>query len=179
MNKVPAEEDLFVHYFSSSKTIADMGTENFLYEVVREFDDNEQALHFENELIRDSIEHPLSLNQARTSPENFKFYFYNKGKTFTEEHRRKISEGGKGKHSNNGANRPEVKAKNSAANKGRKRSPEAVEKTAAAKRGVKKDTESVARKVETQRLKNGGHYFSEEARRRISEARKARVRNAN
>lgn len=173
VNKVPAHEDLFVHYFSSSKTIEKMGRENFLYEVVQEFDDRNSALAFEDRMIRTTASDQLSLNKARTSPEG-KFYFYNEGRTFSEEHRRKISEAGIGKHSNNGANRPEVKEKNRAAQLGKKMSPESIAKRSASRRGVKRDPEIFAKKAETQRLKNGGHYFSEDARRKISEARKAR-----
>lgn len=141
-NEVPAKDDLFVRYFSSSKTVASLGVENFLHEVVQDFDDRDSALRFEDQMIRETIEDPLSLNLARTSPGDNKFYFYNAGRTFTEEHRKKISQSGKGKHSNNGANRFEVRLKNSQANRGRK---------------IPKDV--IERRVATRRMKNGGQYF--------------------
>lgn len=174
-NVVPAHEDLFVRYFSSSKHISSIGPENFLYEVLQEFDSRTQALEKESELIRETINDSLSLNKMWVGKE--KFYFHNKGKPHSEEHKRKISESNKGKHSNNGASRPEVRLKNSESNKGKIIPQEVLDKRAATRRGVPRPEGMFDKKTETQRLKNGGHYFSEDARRRISESRKLKKKD--
>lgn len=63
-NTVPANLDLGIKYFSSSKTIKEIGFNNFKFEIIAEFFKKEDAYDFECELIRKHIDDPLNLNKA-------------------------------------------------------------------------------------------------------------------
>lgn len=61
-NKVVAEQDLGVHYFTSSKHVKNNFSE-YDSEIVAYFADQISAFHFENELIKEHWGNPLLLNR--------------------------------------------------------------------------------------------------------------------
>lgn len=63
-NKVPALEDIGIRYFTSSKTIKELGFENFTITVLAEFFDKDGAFNFESHLIEKHIQDFLCLNKA-------------------------------------------------------------------------------------------------------------------
>lgn len=173
VNKVPPAEDLFVKYFSSSRTVKKLGAENFDAVVLSEFSLPDDAIAEEQRLIEENWRDPLALNKARLgSIASKKIIFNNIGRTQTEEHRRNIGLANIGKHFNNRASDPEVRMKNSVANTGKTHTAESKKKISDGLKGHVVSAEQRARKVAAQRLKNGGHYFSAEARKRLSESRK-------
>lgn len=88
--------DLWVSYFTSSKQVKELisihGKDSFDYEVRRIFDTAEQAIIWENSVIRrmSLIQRPDWLNEGTGSSHQAR-------KRKTDEHRRKISEANKGK----------------------------------------------------------------------------------
>lgn len=70
-----AKDDLGICYFSSSKTIKEMGFENFHYEIIGEYDDFNEAYKTEHQLIKESFYHPLNLNKHLVDVENGKKHF--------------------------------------------------------------------------------------------------------
>lgn len=70
-----AKDDLGICYFSSSKTIKEMGFENFHFEIIGEYDDFDDAYRTEHQLIKESFYHPLNLNKHLVDVENGKKHF--------------------------------------------------------------------------------------------------------
>jgi len=88
-NKVYPELDIGFKYFSSSKLVKALGFENFDIEVIAVFFKSDDALEFEQGLIKENFDNPLKLNLK---------YYYDKVKKFdttgrklTLEHKSKIS----------------------------------------------------------------------------------------
>jgi len=63
-NRVPASDDLGIKYFTSSRTIKEIGFENFDRLVLAEFFDKQAAFEFETELIAEHISDVQCLNKA-------------------------------------------------------------------------------------------------------------------
>lgn len=63
-NKLPALQDIGVRYFTSSRTIKEMGFENFIIEILAEFDNKQAAFDHETSLIAEHIGDPSNLNKA-------------------------------------------------------------------------------------------------------------------
>jgi hypothetical protein len=66
-NILPANQDIGHKYRSSSKVVKEMGFDNFIAEVIKEFDGQsarEDAFTHEQTLIREYIDDPLCLNKA-------------------------------------------------------------------------------------------------------------------
>jgi hypothetical protein len=61
-NKVVAEKDLGIHYFTSSKTIKN-NFQNYDIQIIAYFQDWESAFLFENKLIEENWNDPLLLNK--------------------------------------------------------------------------------------------------------------------
>lgn len=93
-NKVPSSEDLGIRYFTSSKVIKNFGFENFIYIILAEFFDKDDALLFELELIKEYWSDQLKLNQ---NIGGVKFSSRNKGIPMSEEQKRKLSISAKNK----------------------------------------------------------------------------------
>jgi hypothetical protein len=90
-NKVPSTSDLGKKYFTSSKTIKELGFENFEITILAEFFTKHDAFEFEFQLIQDNIDDKLNLNKA------LKGTLYPSRKFTTLEHRNNISKALKGK----------------------------------------------------------------------------------
>ena len=63
-NKVKSTDDIWVSYFSSSKTVKHLGVENFSAEVIAEFFDKHDAQLFEAQEIKQLWGNPLLLNKC-------------------------------------------------------------------------------------------------------------------
>lgn len=96
-------------YQSSSKLVKGLGFENFEWMIVAEFFDKDDAYNFEQLTISEEIHNDLCLNKhyVRDNKRHFKRFGPHSEETrskmkdshgsMTEEHKRKISEGNKGK----------------------------------------------------------------------------------
>lgn len=62
-NKVPAEQDLGIKYFTSSKYIIEIGFDKFRHEIIAIFFDANSAYDFEQEYISEVFKDPLCLNK--------------------------------------------------------------------------------------------------------------------
>lgn len=71
-NIEPSSEDL-PKYQSSSKEIANLGFQNFYWEILAEFFDDESAYDFENFLIAQEIKNPQCLNKSYTKQGSRRF----------------------------------------------------------------------------------------------------------
>ena len=173
-NKVPAIEDLGFFYFSSSRKVKEMGFGNFKSEILKEFDDPEEAIAHEQSLIDQHRSNRLILNRCvyAGSRAGIRFINHATGKKQSQEHIRKRSKANIGKHSNNGSDRPEVKEKRRAARLGTFQSAETKRKIGNAHRGKTVSPEAIKKRLETQKSNANGSYFTDDAKRRISEARK-------
>lgn len=103
------EEDFWIDYFTSSKTIHDLisehGEDAFNANIDKIFDTAEEAIDYESDYLTevDAKNNPLYLNGNNKggifpSEENFKkISEFHKGKPKSEAHKKKISESNKGK----------------------------------------------------------------------------------
>lgn len=97
-NKVPSQLDIGFKYFSSSNSIKELGFENFNIEIIAEFFKVEDALEFEQNLIKENFENDLCLNiQYRLV--NGEKKFTTTGYNHSIETKNKISKKMKGKQS--------------------------------------------------------------------------------
>jgi hypothetical protein len=62
-NKVPASEDLGIHYFTSSKNVK-LRFAEFEYEIIQEFESKEEACIFEQKAIKENWKNPKLLNES-------------------------------------------------------------------------------------------------------------------
>lgn len=161
-NSAPASEDLGVIYRTSSAVIAEMGFDNFKYEIISEFvqenreEAAEQAYWLEQGLIEESFKNPLCLN--RHYVKNTGGRAFKPPKEYSDESRRKMSEYQRSK-------------KNSEETKAKMRKPKSPEHRAAiseARKGIKFSEETKAK------IREAKKAISEETRRKMSEAQRAR-----
>jgi len=152
-NKVEAENDLWKEYFTSSKKIhalmEETGQDSFEIEIRKEFDTPEQAIEWEIKVLkRCNVLHDerwINANVAGyilpTEEIRAKISQFHKGKTKSEEHRKKISLANKGKkneHAKTDEYRKmmsELKAGAGNGMYGKKHSAETLAKISAAKKG--------------------------------------------
>lgn len=76
-----SEDDLGIHYQSSSNLVKLRGFENFDYYILAEFFEVSDAFNFEQELIKEHLKHPLCLNQYVAFNNETMFHYTNAGKT--------------------------------------------------------------------------------------------------
>lgn len=88
-NTVPSSDDLGIKYFTSSKSIAKIGFENFTVSIIAEFFDKVGAQEFELSLITESWDDPLRLNKMLPGKAFFRFNHH------TEESKKRMSEASK------------------------------------------------------------------------------------
>ncbi len=79
-NKVSAEKDLGVKYFTSSKTVKPRFNE-FSISIVAEFFNKDDAFIFEQSLIRENWNSELIMNNAIQNKNGIELKFYTSGKT--------------------------------------------------------------------------------------------------
>lgn len=198
INKIPSHLDLGTNYFTSSEVVKELGFENFNWIIIAEFFDRLDAYKFEQELIYIHFNDHLNLNafhdksgkfsmigRKQTKKQKEKMSKKFTGVPKSEEHRKKIGEGNKGKivsietrekiSENNGSKRPEVKAKISKANKGKKRTDEQKVQMSITSQNMSKETKQ---KISETRIGEGngmyGKHHTEEARLKIGIASKNR-----
>lgn len=94
-NKIPSDQDLPI-YQSSSKTVAEIGFDNFNWEIIAEFFHGDYAYDFEQELISEHIDDPLCINKHCVigGRNRFKVQF---GHSVSEETRQKLREANLGR----------------------------------------------------------------------------------
>lgn len=92
-NKVPASDDLGIYYFTSSKTVSKR-FEEFRYEVLKEFNNKNDAYWYEQSLIESQWKQDGLLNK-KYQADSGRGMFRQSG-PLTEEHKRKISLAQKG-----------------------------------------------------------------------------------
>jgi|LakMenE01Jun11ns_1017448.scaffolds.fasta_scaffold9959694_124 hypothetical protein len=97
-NKVPANQDLGIDYFTSSKTVEPRFQE-FNYTIIQEFVDPLEAYDLEQFLIYQELKNPLMLN--RRCHHGSKIRFTTSGKKQSEESNAKRSASAKGKPAHN------------------------------------------------------------------------------
>lgn len=126
-NQVPAQEDIGVRYFSSSKHLPD----NMLWRVLKEHNTPEEARAHEAELHQkyDVARSDKYFNRAAAGP-TFYYYEGRTGRPHTEETKRKMSEAGMGRKLTE-----EAKRKISEANRGRKM-PESAKRSQSVSKGT-------------------------------------------
>lgn len=90
-NKVPAEDDLGINYFTSSKSVKPRFNEFDTF-ILGEFDDVSETLQFENNLIRYYWKTPKLLNKSLFTDDKVAY-----ASTKTDEHKRKIGIAHEGK----------------------------------------------------------------------------------
>jgi len=174
-NKVDARDDLWKHYFSSSKVIQSLPRDEIVPVVLSEHNTQEEAFTEECRLHKLWQVHmdDRFLNLATAHP---KFKYDGTGKKLSEEHRRKISESLKGKKFSE-----EHRRKLSEWQKGRKLSEEHKRNMSKAMKG---NTYALGNKMpedakERISKKLKGRKFSEEHKRKLREARRRYEENKN
>jgi hypothetical protein len=107
-NKVSPQEDLWIHYFTSSpkvhKLIEETGKDSFLIEIRQVFDSTEKAVNWEPRVLRRCkvLHDPKWINQniagyiVPTEESNKKISDFHKDKPKTDEHKRNLSLSQKG-----------------------------------------------------------------------------------
>lgn len=97
-NIVPSSEDLGINYFTSSNHVKKLKFENFNFYIIAEFFKKEDAILFENELIKENWKNPLILNKAMAGKLLFRRDnsgqnnpMYGKSRVYTKEDRLKMS----------------------------------------------------------------------------------------
>lgn len=95
INKVRPEFDLGFKYFTSSKTVKQLGFENFNIEIIAEFFKKDDAYLFEQELIKENFKNKKCLNKFYDDKNKLRFRSY--GRIISDNTRKKISNGNKGK----------------------------------------------------------------------------------
>ena len=184
-NVVPSYLDLGIKYFSSSRTIKELGFINFEIEILAEFFDKQAAYDFELSLIKEHINDPLNLNKA------IKGHLCPIRKYTTDEHRKKLSLALSGKKLSEKAikNQQQSRSKTIAAMSKEERSKKfgkggiIAQETIAAmskeerskKFGVlkgKHHSEDVKQKIAN---KNKGKIISEETRQKMSDSAKSKI----
>jgi len=174
-NKTSPEDDLWQHYFTSSKVIAELreqySDDEFIATVDKTFETAEEARAYEEKYLTEHncVSSNKWLNLANGGKE------WNSSK---EETRRKISEAAKGnkrwlgkKHSE------ETKKKMSESSKGQEITEETKKKMSEARKGMKFSEEHRRKLSEAQKGAahwNYGKTSSEETKKKISEATKGR-----
>lgn len=168
-NKTSPEDDLWQHYFTSSKVIQELreqySDDEFIVTIDKTFETAEEAHEYETAFLteNDCVNSDDWLNQ-----QCFPVFQDNKGKKkpeFSEEHRRKLSEAKMGKKLSE-----ETKKKIGEALKGKEISEETRRKMSEASKRRKHTEESKKKMSEARK----GREFSEETRRKISESLKGR-----
>ena len=108
-NKVPPQEDLWIHYFTSSpkvhKLIEETGKDSFLTEIRQVFDSTKKAVNWEPRVLRRCkvLHDPKWINQniagyiVPTEESNKKISDFHKGKPKSEDHKKKIRDSNIGK----------------------------------------------------------------------------------
>jgi len=162
-NKVPANQDLGIDYFTSSKYVEPRFHE-FNYTIIQEFTDPREAYDLEQFLIYQELKNPLMLN--RRCHYGSKKRFTPSGNQVSSETKAKMSAAHKGK--SKGPQSEEHKAKLSAANRGKSASKQSRTKMSIAKKGVPKSEEHKA-KISAA---NKGKSTSKETKSKISAAKK-------
>lgn len=184
-NKLPSDQDIIV-YKSSSKLVKSMEFENFKWEIIAEFFNEDYAYDFEQQMIFESLENNLCLNMScftdgkrrfkRSGPlseehkQKIKYRLHdpiinNKlksmlGKRHTDVSKRKMSEKSKASRT------PEVLKKISEAQKGRKLSDDHKRKLSEAAKRQFEDPEQ--RKIASENAKK--RVYSEETRAKMKES---------
>ena len=164
-NAVPAHEDLWNKYFTSSNTVKQLveetGADSFDYEVRREFDTAEQAIAWESKVLRRVCvlekEQWINANIAGyiipTDQSRRKISEYHRGKPKSEEHRAKIAAAITGiqREPRNEEYRSKMSAAKSGAGNGmygRKHSTETLSKMSASMKGKPSDQKGKPRTEE-------------------------------
>ena len=175
-NVVPASDDLGTKYFTSSRSIKELGFENFDRIILAEFFDKHAAFEFESELIADHINDRQCLNKALNGT------LCPIRKHTTLEHRQNLSKalaGKKRKHSDQQAisHRAFIASlteqeRKELFGKGGKKAQETISKMSPEERSSKfgwmKGRTPSLETIEKQRIGNLGKTISEEARRKMS-----------
>jgi len=169
-NKTSPEDDLWQHYFTSSKVIQELreqySDDEFIATVDKTFATAEEAFEYETKFLteNDCVKSDDWLNR-----QCFPMFNDNKGRKMperSEEHRRKLSEAHKGKKLSE-----EHRRKLSEAHKGKKLSEEHKRKVSEAQKG-REFSEETRRKISEANKGKKLPERSEEHRRKLSEAAK-------
>jgi hypothetical protein len=187
-NKTSPEDDLWKHYFTSSKVIQELreqySDDEFIATIDKTFETAEEAYEYETKFLteNDCVKSDDWLNQ-----QCFPVFQDNTGREFSEETKRKISESRKGQKNRLGRKHTEeTKRKISEALKGqknslgRKHTEETKRKISESRKGQKnslgrKHTEETKKKISEAKKGNNncwGRKLTEETKRKISEARR-------
>ena len=173
-NECPPEDDLWTEYHTSSNivnTFREEYGEPDVVKVDKTFDTREEAVEYETQFLteNDCVYSDEWLNAAAWPLVD------NRGKTFSEEHKRKLSEAHKGKTFSE-----EHRRKLSESLMGKPRSEETKRKISKAQKGEnhhmygKSHTEETRKKMSKA---NKGKTLSKETRRKMSEAKKGKTRS--
>jgi hypothetical protein len=192
-NTVPAHEDLWNKYFTSSNTVKQLveetGLDSFDYEVRREFNTAEQAIAWETKVLRRVCvlekEQWINANIAGyiipTDQSRRKISEYHRGKPKSEEHRAKIAAAITGikREPRDEEYRSKMSAAKSGSGNGmygRKHSTETLAKISAKRKGVASRVGFTItdEQKQKQREKMLGRIISEEHKKHISEGLKSK-----
>ena len=191
-NQTSPEDDLWNHYFTSSKVIQELreqySDDEFIATIDKTFETAEEAYEYEKNFLteNDCVKSDDWLNQQcfpvfadnkgkkkpeRSEEHRRKLSEAMKGKKRSEEHRRKLSEATKGRRNPNYGKKcsEETKKKISESLKGREFSEETKRKISEAMKGKKRSEEHQRKLNEA----NRGRKHSEETKKKLSEAMKA------
>ena len=183
-NKTSPEDDLWKHYFTSSKAIQELrkqyGDDQFIATIDKTFATAEEAYEYETKFLteNDCVKSDDWLNR-----QCFPMFNDNKGRKMperSEEHRRKLSEAHKGKKLSE-----EHKRKVSEAQKGREFSEETRRKISEANKGKKLPERSEEHRRKLSEAAKGnknrlGMKHTEESKKKMRESRrKAAARRKN
>lgn len=125
-NCLPADLDLGKKYFTSSKEIK-INFHEYNYEIIKQFDNKQEAFIFEQNLIKNNWNNPLLLNKGCFGI-NGKMILNVTSSHKSEIHKQKLSEAAKKRS-------PEWKEKQSKVQSGKKLSEETKKKMSLAKKG--------------------------------------------
>ena len=167
------ENDIWIKYHTSSKKvhtlIAGHGKEQFTVSIIHRGNDWDAVWWKEQEFIKCNITNPLCLNGFFIDPANGNKVFSQTGVPKSLEHRKKLSEANRGKHSN-----PEHHAKAGLAQRGKILSTEHKEKLRVASTG-KMHTAETKQRIAVNKMGQQpflGRTHSEETKAKISAAAK-------
>lgn len=174
-NKVPSSEDLGKKYFSSSLQTKPRFQE-FAAEVIAEFIDKEDAIDYEQKLITEHWGDPLLLNKAIQVSKTFRCTGH------TQETKNKMSAAKRGKPPNNKGTTLSDETKQRIREKALlyRHTPESIEKIREKAMGNKRGLGNKSRtgqkqsdeEKEKKRIASTGKVYSEESKRKMSEAKK-------
>lgn len=159
------EDDLWIHYFSSSKRVRELiskfGRESFDYEIISKHNDDLECFFEENKIIFEHIEDPMCLNGYCLSPVTGMKIFSFSGRKHSVSAKSKISTANTGNtpHNKNKETPSEVREKQSIAAKNRPPMSEETKKKMSESRTGDKNPRGML-----------GKTASEETKKKLSQA---------